>query len=356
MDSQDESLMGFVQQSLMDKNHPMNGYVDVVAFTWGSSDRSNKDRLRKSQLLGHCFVQANEHSLHHLYLALTRGGSLAPTDWYALCAAATDEHESSFLRRELERLGNAMARFPKQWELYLAEVQMRLASKQYSLAELGSAIAWLQQYANHAQIIPGTLRLQLDSSNLALANHRGQIQDEVVFRCLDWVRKLEDEAPQMVAEAILRLASTMTNNFQFDALEDTVETWLAKPVAVAGLLNYGKLQSTRGQMHAFLGDPTSAVTCFEAAAASFSRLSDPIRVARETHQTKIYEIIARMDAMFSDADGGGARAEVESLLEALRQLLGNRESEAISRRLSASDASKRFEHHCKPTGRAVFLV
>lgn len=45
-----------------------------------------------------------------------------------------------------------MVRFPRQWELYLAEVQMRLASKQYSLAELGNAIAWLQQYADKSQI------------------------------------------------------------------------------------------------------------------------------------------------------------------------------------------------------------
>jgi len=329
----------------MDKSHPMNGYVDVVAFTWGSSDWSNKDRLRKSQLLGHCFVQTNEQSLHHLYLALTRGGSLAPTDWYALCAASTGEHESSFLRRELERLGNAMARIPKQWELYLAEVQMRLASKQYSLSELGSAIAWVQQYANHAQIIPGTLRLQLDSSNLALANHRGQIQDDVVYRCLEQVRKLEDEAPQLVAEALLRMASTMTNNFQFDALESAVETWLAKPIAVAGLLNYGKLQSTRGQMHAFLGDPASAVTCFEAAAKSFSRLSDPLQVCRETRQTTIYELIARMDTISIVSEGSRPRPEVEPLLKAIRQLLGNRDPEAISWMLSASDASKRFEHH-----------
>lgn len=48
----------------MDKHHPMNGYVDTIAFTWGSSDWSNRDRLRKSQLLGHCFIKANERSLH----------------------------------------------------------------------------------------------------------------------------------------------------------------------------------------------------------------------------------------------------------------------------------------------------
>lgn len=157
---------------------------------------------------------------------MTQGGPLAPTDWYELCAAAADEQEGSFLRRELDRLGKAIARLPRQWELYLEEVQIRLASKQYSLAELGSAIAWLQQYADQSQIIPGTLRLQLDSSNLSLSNHRGQIQDDLVFRCLEWVNKLEDEAPQMVAEALLRMASTMTNNFKFNALEGIIETWL----------------------------------------------------------------------------------------------------------------------------------
>ena len=334
-----------LEMGFMDKNHPMNGYVDVVAFTWGSSDWSNKDRLRKSQLLGQCFVKANERSLHHLFLALTQGGPLAPSDWYALCAAASDEQEGSFLRRELERLGKTMVRFPRQWELYLAEVQMRLASKQYSLAELGSAIAWLQQYGDQSQIIPGTLRLQLESSNLTLANHRGQIQDDLVFRCLELIRKLEDEAPQLVAEALLRMASTMTNNFQFNALEEAVDIWLAKPIAVAGLLNYGKLQSTRGQMHAFSGGPSTGVACFEAATASFTRLSDPRQVSRETHQTGIYEMIARMDALPLGANGGEFRTEVEALLDAICKLLGDREQEVISRSLSISDQNSRFDHH-----------
>lgn len=328
--------MGF-----MDKSHPMNGYVDTVAFTWGSSDWSNKDRLRRSQLLGHCFIKATERSLHHLFLALAHGGPLAPADWYALCAAADDDQEGSFLRRELDRLGNTLTRFPRQWELYLAEVQTRLMGKQYSLAELGSAIAWLQQYADQSQIIPGTLRLQLDSSNLALANHRGQVQADLVLRCLEWIGKLEDEASQLAAETLLRMASTMTNNFEFSALEDAVEEWLSKPVAVPGLLNYGKLQSTRGQMHAFSGEPSAAVPCFTAATESFARLSDPRQVTSETHQTGIYEMIARMDAIPFDAAGG----EVETVLDAIRQLLGNREPDAISRSLSTSDQAKRFQHH-----------
>ena len=37
-----------LEMGFMGKDHPMNGYVDVVAFTWGSTDRSNQDRLRKS--------------------------------------------------------------------------------------------------------------------------------------------------------------------------------------------------------------------------------------------------------------------------------------------------------------------
>lgn len=333
-----------LDMAFMDKSHPMNGYADTVAFTWGSTDWANKERLRKSQLLGHCFMKANERNLSHLFHALAQGGPLAQADWYALCAAAADDQEDSFLRRELDRLGKAMARSSRQWELYLAEVQTRLMGKQYSLAELGSAIAWLQRYAGQSQIIPGTLRLQLDSSNLALANHRGQIHADLVFRCLDWIGKLEDEAPQLAAEGLLRMASTMTNNFEFSALQDAVEDWLSKPVAVAGLLNYGKLQSTRGQMHAFSGDPPAAISCFKAAAASFARLSDPGQAKCETHQTKIYEIIARMDAMPFGADGEPA-AEVETVLDAMRQLLGNCEPEAISRSLSASDQARRFEHH-----------
>ena len=334
-----------LEMGFMDKNHPMNGYVDVVAFTWGSTDSSNKDRLRKSKLNGHCFIDANERSLHHLFLALTQGGPLAPTDWYALCSEASIESAGGFLRRELDRLGTTISRFPKQWELYLAEVQMRLASKQYSLTELGGAIAWLQRYADQSQIIPGTLRLQLESSNLALSNHRGQIDDNSVFRCLELVQKLEDEAPQLVAETIVRMASTMTNNFQFNALHEVVDTWLAKPVAVAGLLNYGKLQSTRGQMQAFLGDPTSAIPRFDDALASFARLSDPRQVERETHQTASYKAIALMDAVPFGPEHDIPNTDVKAVTNALNQLFGNRKHDEISRSLASSDQSRRFEHH-----------
>ena len=333
-----------LEMGFMEKNHPMNGYVDVVAFTWGSTDRANKDRLRKSQLEGHCFINANERSLHHLFLALTKGGPLAPEDWYTLCAEASTEHTDSFLCRELDRLGATMPHHTRQWELYLAEVQMRLRSKQYSLNELGGAIAWLKMHAGQSQTIPGTLQLQLASSNLALSNHRGQINDDLVFNCLDLIQKLEDEAPQLVTEAILRMASTMANNFQFNALQEVVDKWLSKPIAAAGLLNYGKLQSTRGQMLAFSGDPVSAASWFKAASASFARLSDPRQAARETRQTQIYQIIALMDAVPLDPSQDKYAAEREAVTNALGQLFENRGATAISRSLAESGQLMRFEH------------
>ena len=335
-----------LKMGFMDKNHPMNGYVDVLAFTWGSTDRSNKDRLRKSKLNGHCFINANERSLHHLFLALTQGGPLAPTDWYDLCAEVSTEQADSFLRRGIDRLGADMNRFPKHWELYLAEVQMRLASKQYSIIELGSAIAWLQKYADKSQTIPGTLQLQLASSNLALSNHRGQINDDLVLDdCLEWVKKLEDEDPQLVVKTILRMASTTINNFEFNALQEVVDDWLAKPVAMAGLLNYGKLQSTRGQMYAFSGHPDLAIPWFDDAMASFARLSDPRQIKRETHHTGIYKIIALMDSIHLEPDHGRQYAGMETVFHALEQLFDNREVEAISRLLAASGQSGHFEHH-----------
>lgn len=330
---------------VMGKDHPMDGYVDAVAFTWGSPAPASKDRLEKSLLRGHCLIDANETSLHHLYLALSQHGPLAPGDWYTLCAAATNDPKESFLSRAIERLGNELQQHPGQWQRYLAEVQLRLHSKQYFLPELGQAISWLQRHAEKTQKLPGVLQLQLSSSNLALANHQGQISQELIGSCLEWVNQLHDEAPQLACEAILRMTSTLTNNFEFSALEHVVDNWLDKPVAIAGLLNYGKLQSTKGQLLAFQGEARQSLPHFEKAISSFDRLSDRTQAKREIRQTRNYRLIALMDTALMQSAECEIYEATPLVLAEMTTHLGDREPEFISRFIARSTHDERFDHH-----------
>lgn len=328
----------------MGKDHPMDGYIDAVAFTWGSPAKASKARLKQSELFGHCLIAADEIGLHHLYLALSRTGELSATDWYTLCSAAVSDPEGGFLSRELERLGNRMAELPGQWQSYLAEVQLRLQSKQYELLELGHAIAWLQAHAGQGETLPGVLKLQLDSSNLALANHRGQIDKNLVIACLDGVQRLRDEASQMACEALLRMVSATTNSFEFHILESVIADWLAEPVAVAGLANFGKLQSVQGQLHAFKGKPGQALPWFDKALASFERLSDSVQAKREIRQTEIYRLIASMDA--ARFPGGlDGEAKVTQFMAAVSRHFSDHAPSVISRSMARASQDDRFDHH-----------
>ena len=58
---------------------------------------------------------------------------------------------------------------------------------------------------------------------------------------------------------------------------------------------HGRLLSSRGQHHAFLGRSSAAEADFAAALAVFGRLSDPVVVAQEQRQTATYRAIAALD-------------------------------------------------------------
>jgi tetratricopeptide (TPR) repeat protein len=324
----------------MTKDDPMNGYVDAVAFTWGSPSKASKARLRQSGLLGNCLVVADEIGLHHLYIALSQDGDLPPVDWYRLCAAAAEDAPDGFLGRALDRLGQKTQRTPLLWQGYLAEVQTRLQSKTYDLIALGHAITWLKEHAAQGRTLPGVLQLQLNSSNLALANHRGQIDKGLVMACLQSIQDLHDEAPQMACEALLRMVVATTNSFEFGALEQVIADRLAQPVAVAGLLNYGKLQSSRGQILAFQGHWEQSLSCFDGASVSFQRLSDPAQASREMRQTRIYRLIAKMDNLRRQP-----QVDRSGIITELTEFFAGHSPTEISQALAKSGHAKRFEQH-----------
>ncbi len=336
----------------MDKAHPHNGHVDALAFTWGSPAAASRDRLKKSALLGHCLIEVPTDTTHHLYLALGQHGPLSERHWYALCSAASAAPAQGLLARALQRIGadcqGGASTGAVSWPACLAHVQQRLHGKDYRLDELGHALDWLQHHAPEGRHLPAPLQLQLHSARLARANHQGQADAAQLGACLELALQLRDEAPEMACEVLLRLVSATTNHFEFDALQGTVQDWLAQPHGGCGLALRGKLHSSLGQMHAFASQADAAQAAFGQAQACFGRLSDPAQRQREQLQTGQYALIAQLDALTAGpgrADAQAVAAFIADLHQHLHQAGGKGDGPALSRSLAYSGQARRYAHH-----------
>jgi hypothetical protein len=331
-----------LELAVMDKaGHPANGYVDTVAYTWGGSLAVNEDRLKRSRLLGHCLLQPrDEGALERLYLAAVEARRLPTEDWLALCEAVSDTGEQGVLAHALAQYGRHVQHQPARWKALLDEVRHQQALKTLRQASLVMALEWLARYAPQGEALGPRLTLQLESARLALANHQGQVAMPRLQTLLELCQQLEAEDSPAVCQALLRIAVSTTNNFEFSALYPVLEEWLARPVAQAGLLNHAKLHSTLGQLDAFQGHHARAIERFDLALNHFRRLSDPGQAEREAHQTGIYRLMARIDA--SDRlDASTARDTLAHL-----QVLTNRPTlQQAVRHLATSGDAQRFAQH-----------
>ena len=324
--------------NFMAKDHDLNGYVDAIAFTWGSQLAASQNRLKRTGWLGHCLLRPTDRALERLYLALHAGRALPPAAWYDLCAAAADEPSGGLLNDALDRLGGRSDR--GHWNASLAEVRQRVQSKHFELRALRQALAWLERWAAPGTALPPAERLTLTTARLALDNHLGGVDQGRVLQALDLIHRLHDEAPREACEALLRITVATTNVFEFGVMQETIVQWLAEPVAVPGLLNHAKLHSTLGQIAAFQGEAAAALPHFERAIATFQRLSDPDQAAREIAQTRSYRLIAAMDApvLWTDA--------LESeLMTHFAALLDKHSAEEISRSLAHSGQDRHYAQH-----------
>lgn len=325
---------------IMDKGHPLNGYVDAVAFTWGSPAQISRERLKRSALKSRCLIDPRQRALERLYLAINAQRKLLPGDWFDLCSAAAAEPGEGLLRYFLDQLGEQVRHQGGLWQGYLDEVRQRLRLKQFHLNSLGHALDWLERWTPEGHSFPPVQRLMLETARLAAANHSGLVDLARVQDCLALMGKLREEAPAEACEALLRIAVSCANNFEFGALRSAVEAWLAEPVAVPGLLNRAKLHSTLGQLEAFCARPGSAIGHFDQALACFGRLSDPQQALRESQQTLTYRLIAEMDAADLDLPG-----LADAWLAHMRGLTGLSDAAQISRSLATSTQDLRYTHH-----------
>lgn len=332
--------------AFINKQHPLVGYVDAIAYTWGSPAAESVDRLKKSALLGHCLLRPSDSALERLYMALNAHYRLPANDWYALCAATLKEPAGGLLASFLERLGALVRQQPALWQNYLADVRQRFQRKDFRLAELGQALNWLEYWTPTNQALPANLRLPLETARLAADNHRGLVNHERISRCLTLSRQLYDEDAVEACSAILRLASTTTNTFEFETLLPVIQQWLHEAVAVPGLLNHAKLHSALGQLLAFAGELQQAQGHFAQARTAFSRLSDSTQAEREIAQTRSYGLFVQLAQDDPQA--------VDALCQHLQTLIGKHDQQAISRSLAYDKHTLRHAHHLWLRGLVTF--
>lgn len=325
-----------ISTELMDKSHSYNGYVDTLAYTWGSPAAHSKDRLKKSSLLEHCLLQPNQQSMLRLYLSVSRDEKLLAGDWYLLCSAAAGEADSGFLTGQLHRLGQKTVLDLRLWQYYLEEVRDRFRSKSYSLSQVNHALNWLERYTPENYELPAIYRLSLETARLGQENHQGKVNLNRLKIVLGLITQLEEEDAQQACGALLRVAVSGSNSFEFTLLQPLIRQWLDKPVAVSGLANYARLYSTLGQMYAFNNEADQALYHFKQALHYLDRLSDKQRAKREKQQTNTYRQIVLLDSVDPSS---------QQSYELLNEIAGSNDWEAYSRNISISGQDLRYTHH-----------
>lgn len=321
---------------IMKKNHPYNGYVDVIANAWGSPDRIKRQLLARTLWRGHCLLdKLNLENIEQFYQRISYQEHLTPADWFLLCTLAAAEPEHSFILHLSKLQQQKTIQNPKLWQEYLREVQYRIARKNYTAAGLRLALSWLDN-ARSDQQLPAPLLLQQLSLQQAADNHVGLCDIEKAKQILKLAKQLRDEIPFDACEASLRVAISATHLMDFNSATTYLQNWLEQPIAVAGLANYGKLHSTLGQLAAFRRDYATAQTHFASALAAFGKLSDQRQAQKELQQTQTYQAIAWLDQ-----DNNQATQAITSLLNLGAELQQSTEFSNIAR----SGHSERFRQY-----------
>ncbi len=343
----------------IDKSHPYNGYPDAVAFTWGSTKEHSIERLKKTGWLGHCLLRPSDRALQRAYTAVWSGQPLAAETWYELCTAAASEPETGLLRHCLHQIGANEKKKPRQWNEYLQHVRYLMRAKKYLLNELAYALDWLEVFAGEQCLLSAAERFTLESARITIENHRGAVNTERHQRCKELIEAYIDEAPFEAFDAILRIASSSTNVFQFEAMRPLLTDWLARPIAIGGLLNHAKMHSTLGQIEAFMGRTEAALGHFDRALQALGRLSDPAQAKRELAQTQSYRLLAQLSTtapeeklqalaapqVQSAADAATAVAPKLELEPYFKSAIKKSKPNEISRSVAHSGHDGRYAHH-----------
>jgi len=314
---------------------PFNGYVDALAFIWGSPAPHSRECLKNTGLLGACFLPGDAAAISRAWEWLDRGILLEGGDWATLLAQPEAGQPGSLAGTILERLGQASRKDAALWRRYLDHTLGHLESKAIDLRVLGRQVEWLERWSPEGQALPPPARLLWLTAQLARANHWGETEQRWMQKMHDLGNELLEENAHLVCRAELNLAVNATNGYDFDLASRILDRWRDLPKAVPGLRYWAQVQSSLGQHAAFRGDPAAAAVLFDQALAAFARLSNPEEGRREARQTQTYRAIALMD------DPAGADPEVRAAVEAVVGPLP-----AAVARLAGSDAdADKYPHH-----------
>ncbi|MBK8972389.1 MAG: hypothetical protein IPM37_13935 [Hahellaceae bacterium] len=197
------------------EQHPHNGYVDAIAYTWGSPSDESKKRLKASRFLGHCLLQPDEAAMERLYLAVDRHLELEPVDWYFLWPICKMNRRAVW-PWSWPLPGRKVSKELAVWRPYLSHVQMLMQQKRYVLVELAAALEWLQKWQPAQGEMPPLALLNWHSARLACANHFGATALADARASMALAEDLREEASPDACEADLRIAVAATNAFQFE--------------------------------------------------------------------------------------------------------------------------------------------
>ena len=324
-----------ISLELVGKEHPYNGYVDVIANCWGSPDGTKKRLLDRTQWRGHCLLQSTDLAeIERLYQEA--GSDVGSDAWFAICTHLAKEPGHSLFRDLLKKLGDRVQEHPEVWQRYLDEAQHRILLKKFDAGGLGRALAWLNEFQPVNARLPGLLQLRLKSAQLAADNHQGRCKLSDVAQVMNLAKELKDESAPDACEAALRIAISATNSFDFTSVVPAIENWVLEPVAVPGRLNHGKLLSTLGQLCAFRGEDEQAMAYFDKALDQFEQLSDPAQASSNQQQTMIYRTIVQLDLDAPESE--------EAVLQLVNKSTGKTGAASIQR-LARSGSPMRFEQY-----------
>lgn len=277
--------------AVVDKQHPLNGYVDAIAHLWSTPTREKKQILAHTGWQHHCLLQNSKMpAIERLYRRVLEGELPEPAAWLDACTSAREESEASLLHDVLAQTARRVQQQPAVLTAYLAQVQQRIRERTIAPGQLVTALQWLQAQLPKEQW-PLSLACVLESSSLVAENHLGLFDADRVAALQHQAEQLAEEDAQLACQLMLRLASSCTNNYQFGHGSQVVSSWLRRPVETVGLLNRGKLLSTEGQLLAFQGQHALALSHFDDAIATFERLSDPVERRRQVQQSWHYRAV-----------------------------------------------------------------
>lgn len=334
-------LLDLSIKTISKEGHSLNGYVDALAFTWGSRVPSSKERLQRSGLMDTCFMTFSARDMMAFWDAWDRPGGLPPDKWAEMVASSEAKRPESIVSTLLTRLSEACKETPERVQPYLDEFRRHLASKAINIHCLKAQSKWLQPVVEGTENQTPMLRLIWLTAKLAQANHMGDLEKGWNRELHELAKQLHDEDARLVCHAHLHLAVNATNRFDFAAAEEILTPWRDCDPAIPGLRLWGQALSSLGQAAAFTGRHAQAREFFSRAIQAFRRLSDPRESSDDCAQTLCYQAVNAMDDLSVGA------ANVRACLTEYLQEMGLPADPAQAAETLAKDATPalKYAHH-----------